>query len=88
MGGGGGGGYFRSEPEKILKNLRDAEEKSHSEAHEAAVASYLTGRLSEFNDRDKEGVQRHLARALGLLQRQRLLPRLDAVGGRLLRAPG
>jgi len=60
MGTGGGGGYFQSEPEDILKKLRESEGKTRDEEYEAKVADYLGGLLGNFNDRDSAGIQRHL----------------------------
>jgi SMODS domain-containing protein len=59
--GGSGGGYFRSDPEKIKKKLRDSEANTENAAYEAQVASLLSDLLANFNGRDHEATNRHLS---------------------------
>lgn len=59
--GGSGGGYFRSDPEKIKKKLRDSEGKTKNTAYETQVASLLSDLLANFNGRDNEATNRHLS---------------------------
>lgn len=59
--GGSGGGYFRSDPEKIKKKLRDSEANTENTAYEAQVASLLSDLLANFNARDNEAIRRHLS---------------------------
>jgi hypothetical protein len=58
--GGSGGGYFQSSPDEILRKLRESESATAGEQFDASVAACLSGLLSEFNDRDAAGIQRHL----------------------------
>lgn len=53
--GGGGGGYIprRSDVNQLVRRVREAEADA---AFESEVADYLAGQLSEFNDRDVEGI--------------------------------
>ena len=59
--GGSGGGYFRSDPEKIKKKLRDSEANTENTAYEAQVVSLLSDLLANFNGRDHEAANRHLS---------------------------
>lgn len=61
MMGGSGGGYFRSDPEKIKKKLRDSEANTENTAYEAQVASLLSDLLANLNGRDYEATNLHLS---------------------------
>ena len=60
MGGSGGGGYFRGDIDSTLKQVQEAKEKSKNEEYEARSNTYLSGLLSQFNDRDVDAINRHL----------------------------
>ena len=60
MGGGGGGGYFRSDPNKLVKKLQESEAKTENSKYETEVANILASLLTKFNDRDYEAINRHL----------------------------
>jgi len=60
MGGSGSGSYFSSEPESLIRQLRDSQDTTAVESYETACNSELFSRLSEFNDRDTQAVNTHL----------------------------
>jgi len=62
MGGSGGGGFlYGSSPEKIAKEIRTQEEKSNSNAYNAAVTGLLNDLLVNVNNRDNDTLQTHLS---------------------------
>ncbi len=59
-GGGGGGGYIRSEPEKLLRKIRQSDERTKDKEYEAEVEHHLNSLLKDYNDRNTEAIKRHL----------------------------
>jgi len=68
--GGSGGGYFRSDPEKIKKKLRDSESHTEDARYEADVAAFLSSLLTKFNSRDNEAINRHLTQIKNALDKE------------------
>lgn len=61
MGGsGGGGGYIRSEPEKLVRKIRQSDEQTKDKEYEAEVEHHLDSLLKQYNDRNTEAINRHL----------------------------
>ena len=58
--GGSGGGYFRTDPNDLVKKLRESEERTEDSKYEADVANLLASLLTRFNNRDNEAMSRHL----------------------------
>jgi Second Messenger Oligonucleotide or Dinucleotide Synthetase domain len=81
MGGSGSGSYFSSEPQSLIRQIRDSQDATAVESFEVACNSELFGLLSEFNDRDTQAVNTHLDEiAYALSKDQESLVRL-AFGG-------
>ena len=59
-GGGGGGGYIRSEPDKLVRKIRQSDERTKDKEYEAEVEHHLNSLLKEYNDRNTEAISRHL----------------------------
>lgn len=57
---GGSGSYFRSDPDEIVRKLRDSEDETRNNQYEINVDQYLKSLLTEYNDRDTESITRHL----------------------------
>ena len=60
MGGGGGGGFIGRSPSKVAKDIRQAETTAQDASFSAEVNALLGELLAAANDRDTEGVVRHL----------------------------
>ncbi len=60
--GGSGGGFFpgSTKPEELSEKLRKAEQETSDKKYETSVAEIIGHRLSEFNDRDVDGINKHL----------------------------
>ena len=69
MGGSGGGGYFRSDPNDIVKKLRESEAQTENTKYEAEVADLLGSFLTKFNQRDHEAISRHIAEIARVLEK-------------------
>lgn len=59
MGGSGGGGFFSGEvnPEHLAESVRRSEEESEDQSFSTEVSQLLGDVLSQYNDRDTEGIQ-------------------------------
>lgn len=57
--GGSGGGFFSSRvpPDELARRTREAEQSARDETFETTVAEFLASTLTEYNDRDVEGIQ-------------------------------
>lgn len=79
--GGSGSGYFSSEPESLIRQLRDSQDATAFESYEVACNSELYSFLSEFNARDIQAVNKHLDEiAYALSKDQESLIRLNFGG--------
>lgn len=58
--GGGGGDYFKSDPETLRQRLRESEQGTEDTQYEAEVSNVLSALLTQYNDRDREAIDRHL----------------------------
>jgi hypothetical protein len=68
MGGSGGSsGYFGSDPERVLRELRATEQNTDQLEYEAECNRELQELLSAFNNRDAEAIARHLESIKGAL---------------------
>ena len=58
--GGSGGGYFSGglTPEELARRTREAEDQSQDDSFETEVGGFLASELSQYNDRDVEGIQK------------------------------
>lgn len=71
MGGSTGGSYTgRSDPERLKRQLRRAEEGSEDREYEAQVADLLRSLLTEFNDRNVEAINKHLEEIRKALEKE------------------
>lgn len=57
---GGSGSYFHSDPDRIVRKLRDTEDATRNNQYESEVDQYLKSLLSKYNNRDTEAISRHL----------------------------
>jgi len=57
--GGSGGGFFSSkqDPAELARRTREAEKKTLNEEFETEVGGFLSSELSQYNDRDVDGIQ-------------------------------
>lgn len=58
--GSSGGGYFSSKPEDIKKMLNESGNQTDDKEYQTTVDALLSGYLADFNNRDKEAINKHL----------------------------
>ncbi len=68
--GSSGGGYFRSDPNDLVRKLRDSEARTEDAKYEAEAGDLLASLLTNFNDRDREAITRHLEEIKSALEKE------------------
>lgn len=67
---GGSGSYFRSNPDDIVRKLRDSEDATRNNQYERDVNQHLKSLLTEYNDRDRDAINRHLEEIKKALEKE------------------
>jgi len=68
MGGSGGGTFLGRPPEKVIEQLKKANQRIEDKSFEVAIADSLDGLLSIYNDRDTVLINERLGEVLGCLE--------------------